>query len=796
MNSPGRRAWFFIAAAAGLAGASLAAGQVWLPGAIAGGVGAGAALVAGAWVTRATTVLQARDAERRALDGQLWRGRAGRLPLVDELHDPVALGVHPAAALGSSPQNRFAPFVVRQHGSGLADVLLRDHFVLLVGESTAGKSRAAYELMRAQLPGHRVVQPASRDAAQAAAACAAATPGSALWLDDLERFLGSGGLTGPAIRTVLEARGSPRFIIATMRSEEYAKFSGRAASGLEGMDTDALRQGRDVLSLATRIDVPRMWSPEEIGRARQLPEDPRLAEAVRHAGSYGIAEYLAAAPQLLAEWRDAWAPGTHPRAAAMIMAAVDARRAGVHRPLPLTTLADLHQPYLARRGGDRLRPETVESAVAWATAPLYATSSLLVPSGGGYLAFDYLIDAVDQDRMPAETLDALIQIAAPGEALDIGQLAWSWSLTGQAETAFQRAEAGGLFEATARRCFLIGESRGGNAVALRFAREAVEWTTAVLGPDHPQTLEAWQLVAWQTRHNGDAATALHFFRNLASRSRGMLGADHEQTLSIRAAVAAMTGDEGDPASAARQYQELAADCCRVLGDDHQQTITCQDQAAVWTSEAGDPARAVRMLSVLLSDMTQRFRSASSDVLHARRQLARSLTQVGEYVSALREWELLVTETTTTYGRLRSNTIYVREQLAWCAGESGDAARAVQLLEDLLADITGLGDRQLLHLLFVRRSLAWWVGEAGNPSGAVRRLSLLADETSDQRGASDRGVATLRLMLAHWVLIDAKSDDLSDLESNAELIGKHLGPAHEVTRASLRAVARRQAEITE
>jgi hypothetical protein len=54
----------------------------------------------------------------------------------------------------------------------------------------------------------------------------------------------------------------------------------------------------------------------------------------------------------------------------MILAAVDARRAGVHRPLSLANLRELHEPYLRRRGGERLRPEGEDAAMAWATTPL------------------------------------------------------------------------------------------------------------------------------------------------------------------------------------------------------------------------------------------------------------------------------------------------------------------------------------------------------------------------------------------------------------------------------------------
>jgi hypothetical protein len=749
-------------------------------------------MVAGLVAARGSLALQARDGEWRALRGRIWRAGASRLPLVRELSDPVALGVHPAATLDAGRGGRCPRFISRQFGAALALALLRDRFVLLVGESTAGKSRAAYELIRAELPGHRLVQPACREAAQLAAECAATNTRTVLWLDDLERFLGSGGLTGAAVRDVLEAGGA-RYIVATMRSEEYARFSGRAAAGPDAAGRDALRQGWDVLRLATRIDVPRMWSAEEIARARQVPGDPRLDEAARHAAEYGVAEYLAAAPQLLAEWRSAWAPGTHPRAAAMVMAAVDARRAGLHRPLQLTTLLELHEPYLRRRGGARLRPEDTESAVAWATAPLYATSSLLIPADGGFLAFDYLIDAAEQDRVPAAALNLLTEVATPGEALDIGQLAWSWSLVSQADTAFRHAEAGGLFQATALRCFLIGSERAGDAAALDFARQAAEWTTAVFGPDHPQTLDACALVASQTRHAGDPAAALRLYKDLAARSENLLGPDHEVTLRMRQGSAAMTGDLGDQTGAALQYDQLAADYTRVLGEDHEATIICRNQAAMWTAEAGEPVRAVAMFRALITDMTERFRSPAADVFQARHQLAGSLTQAGHYQAALPEWEQLTAEAAATSGRLRSTSFYVRLQHAWCIGEAGDPQRAVSMLRQLVGDIAELDDPQLIHHLFARRSLAWWTGEAGDPAEAERQLSALIEEAAAQRGNNDPRVKALRLMHAHWTAMNGPPDQAhSRLQLCADQLSRELGPGHEITRASRRELLRQRA----
>ncbi len=784
------RGWLFVAVAAGLTGGAALLGPLWLPGAFVSGMGAVVAMVAGVWAARGTSALQADDDRRRARRGAVWHKHGSHLPLIGDLGDPLALGVHPAPSLGMLRRDRCPAFVARDIDSQLRQALRRNRFVLLVGESTAGKSRAAYELVKAEFPGHRLVQPSGRDSVQAAAELAADTPRSVLWLDDLERFLGYGGLTGTAVSGVLNAAGD-RYIVATMRSEEYAKYSGRMAAGLDGIGREALRQGLDVLRLAIRIDLPRMWSPQEIARARPSMHDVRLAEAVGHAREYGVAEYLAAAPQLLAEWCDAWAPATHPRAAAMVLAAIDARRAGLHRPLPMSVLRQIHEPYLRRSGGARLRPETVEDAIAWATTPLCATSSLLIPADDGFLAFDYLIDAVAKDRVPAEAMDALIAFATPEEALDLGEIAWRWSLTDQAESAFRHAEAGGLFKGTERRCHLIREDRGGCAVALRFAQDAAEWYAAALGPDHPHTLEARELVGWETGIGGDGKVARRILEKLAMDSERVLGPDDKRTLGVRYGIAEMTGLAGDRAAAAYQYEVLASDYSRLFGEDDDMTLNSRDQAAFWTGEAGDPSHAVQLYWALLKEMTEQFHNAGKEIFNTRYRLAVFLTQAGQYEAALSEWEQLIEEETADYGRLWVSVLDAREAHAWCVGEAGDPERAVQLLESLSKDAEELQEPGSMTMLSIRRSLAWWIGETENPGEAVRRFRTLLNETVKQRGDDDIRVTGLQLRLAHWTAIDGPSEEaIERLEQTAAQMDQVFGPADQVTRACRRELARR------
>ncbi|ANZ40067.1 hypothetical protein BBK82_32540 [Lentzea guizhouensis] len=129
---------------------------------------------------------------------------------VAECRDPVALGVHAAM---EHPGGLVPPYVPRHVDASVRTALREGRHVLLVGDSTAGKSRTAYEAMRVELPGHVLVAPA--DAAELATELAGLTgtrTPHVLWLDDLHRYLGAGVLTA---RSVAELTGTV-VVIATI----------------------------------------------------------------------------------------------------------------------------------------------------------------------------------------------------------------------------------------------------------------------------------------------------------------------------------------------------------------------------------------------------------------------------------------------------------------------------------------------------------------------------------------------------------------------------------------------------
>jgi hypothetical protein len=183
---------------------------VWVSGPAAGAVGSVlAAAVFGVVSSRAKTLLDRHADHRDTLPGQVVAADAsGRLCRVRELDDPIALRVHPTAPLehtvdGHAVLDRVPPYVPRDVQDHLHQAVARGGFVLLSGDSTAGKTRAAYEAIRALVPDHVLVAPAGRESLATILPAVLEQRRCVVWLDDLERFLGPGGLTATVISRML-----------------------------------------------------------------------------------------------------------------------------------------------------------------------------------------------------------------------------------------------------------------------------------------------------------------------------------------------------------------------------------------------------------------------------------------------------------------------------------------------------------------------------------------------------------------------------------------------------------------
>ncbi|MGH4008942.1 MAG: tetratricopeptide repeat protein, partial [Pseudonocardiaceae bacterium] len=522
------------------------------------------AAVAGAagWQERYKRVVQRRDEQSwRIEDGCLVLG-SGRLPRVREITDPIALGVHPSApaetvgqGVGQSvPGSRVPPYVPRDVDERLRERLARGGFVILVGHSTAGKSRTAYEAITATLAEHVVIAPDGREALAAAVGKAAQTKRCVLWLNDLEQFLGAGGgLTRTQVSRVLSGAGHHRVIVATLRAVEERRFTEDQQTGEESAVREMMQQVRQTLEQAERIEVGRLFSPAEQDRARVRAWDGRIAQALEHAGEYGIAEYLAAGPELLRDLHNAWEAGANPRGAALVAAAIDCRRAGYLSALPRQLLTELHERYLDQRGGQRLRPESLDDAWAWVTRPRRATTALLAPVSGlpAVQVFDYLVDQAQRraeptDQVSDQVITTTLGYATSSDAATIAELAYA---------------------------------QGRYALAAQTLTQAYHARRAEHGEEHPDTLTNRNNLASVLRGLGRLEEAETEHRAVLQIRRRVLGEEHPDTLSNRNNLASVLGDLGRLEEAETEHRAVLQIQQRVLGEEHPATLTSRNNLA-------------------------------------------------------------------------------------------------------------------------------------------------------------------------------------------------------------------------
>jgi hypothetical protein len=566
---------------------------------------------------------------------------------------------------------------------------------VVVGESTAGKTRAAFEAIRTVLPRHTFIRPVDRSAVRAAIRAARRFRPAVVWLDDLEQYLGGDGLTASQMTEVLNA-GQRVLVLATMRAQEHGRYSPRADATGNSSGGPVVRQGRAVLDLATEIRLERRWTETELTRAEVHRGDPRIADALRFTDRYGLAEYLAAGPQLLADWRDAWAPGAHPRGAALVSAAVDVRRAGYHRPLTTAVLRRLHEDYLNERGRPVLQPEPWDSALAWAQQPTHATSSLLAPQGvDRYLAFDYLPDAVDAEEVPALVPEpvwaTVVGLADPVTASDIGWTAYARGYWDAAEAAFQRALDGGELLASVGLANVFGHVRLQSADAVSVLRSTLAGIDATSashrGLDPGDLLILRGELAWFLGGADQAPEALALIRQVAADAADTFGTDDRRTLDTRIQLARWTGETGNPGDALRLARQVSADYLRLFGPDDYMTLSSRFEVAIWTGHAGNSRGAADLLAALLPDNVRVAGAEERITLDIRRNLAHWLARAGDIDSALVLRTDLVADVAEIYGMQHPVTLSDRIELAWLMADIGQREEGLQLTEAITIDAT-------------------------------------------------------------------------------------------------------------
>ncbi|MET7697583.1 hypothetical protein [Streptomyces sp. NPDC005485] len=256
------------------------------------------------------------------------------------------------------PDPYFPVFVERDAGervrTWMGTASREGGFLVLVGNSSVGKTRLLYESARKELPDFAVLAPDLGDGGlvNTLASVAFPLPKLLVWLDELQRFLPGpyhvtdeqanySPLSAAAVRKLLTA-DTPVVIVGTLWPQYATELRGSESATAPGGQRPRYPAAMDILSSAAVTEIPlESFSRTERSRAATLAaRDSRLARAVADT-DYNVTEALAGAPQIMRRYQQATDLNK-----TIIHAAVDARRLGIQAPLSTDLLRAAARGYL------------------------------------------------------------------------------------------------------------------------------------------------------------------------------------------------------------------------------------------------------------------------------------------------------------------------------------------------------------------------------------------------------------------------------------------------------------------
>jgi uncharacterized protein len=410
----------------------------------------GVAAIAAAFVPvvqqRAAASLSGQDDLRRLVADECYGVVRGILPRVSDAADPLLMGVHPSAAAPGNPGDRLPSYVARDADAQLRPAVRDGGFVLVVGDSAAGKTRSAYEAVRDELTGHRLLIPRRAGSLQALARAGFRFPGElVVWLNDLDRYLGGDGLDRLLLDRLLRG-GRHVLVLGTLRQSVYGAYLLGESGGT--ISSDFWGPVREVLEAAGSLVRLGSFGPAELRRA-EGSGDSRVRKAAGRARDGSVTAYLADGPALVEVWQASWA--RRPVATALVAAAVDLRRAGLTEPVSRDTLARLYPHYLTARRIDPPADDqpAVAQALMWACDPHDRAVGLLSSRDRGerYDVFDYLVDHLQRDSaappIPEPAWQACLEHADQSGLMQVAFTAFAMRRPEITETALQKSAGKG-----------------------------------------------------------------------------------------------------------------------------------------------------------------------------------------------------------------------------------------------------------------------------------------------------------------------------------------------------------------
>lgn len=287
----------------------------------------------------------------------------------------------------------------------------------------------------------------------------------------------------------------------------------------------------------------------------------------------------------------------------------------------------------------------------------------------------------------------------------------------------------------------------------------------VLGPYHPDTLDARRHLAGWIGANRDAKQAFDILVSLEADCLRVLGPDHSHTLKTRHDIAMWIGRNGNAKKACNLFVALQADCLRVLGPDNRDTLDARRHIADWAYRAGDAKRAGDLYAALLTDYLRVLGPDDPHTLKTRHSLVISSIEArgAEHIRDM--YATLLSDHLRVLGPDHLDTLDARFHVANWTGKAGDAKQARDLLAALVIDGERISGTDHIGALDTRLQFAIWTGMAGDAKHARYLLDDLLPNYQRILGPDHPVTLSTRHELAIWTGRAGDSEHARELLAN-------------------------------
>ena len=269
----------------------------------------------------------------------------------------------------------------------------------------------------------------------------------------------------------------------------------------------------------------------------------------------------------------------------------------------------------------------------------------------------------------------------------------------------------------------------------------------LLGPEHPDTLTTQNNLATAYQDAGRAGEArLMFELTLAAKER-LFGSNHPSTLNSRGNLAAVYQDLGRAAEAIGLFEQTLEGRERVLGADHPDTVNSRVNLAAAYREAGRVAEAIPLVEQTLAACERQFSGDHPRTMSARNNLANAYREVGRADEAIPLHEETLAACERQLGGDHPRTIGARSNLAASYESTGRVDEAIRLYEQSLADRERLLGAEHPSTLNSRHHLVVAYREAGREGEAVPLLEQTLEARERVLGSDHPDTVATRNLLA-------------------------------------------------